>query len=201
MSLNQQRTIRTALFVRIPLEQYWNGSSFVQETLTFSDNSFDVVIGGETYTGIGNFLQITGSSKELRANSNSLSLTISGIPNSSIEKILKSRIKSAPIEIVRIYFNADGSVIAPTDDFPNPTGRYRGFINNYVANEEWNSIERTSNITVQFECKSWVDLLSKKTAGRKTNDVSMKQYFPNDRSFERVWALAYSNYDFGKLPR
>lgn len=200
MSLLTERTVRTALFVIIPLEQYWNGTELVRETLTFTDNSFDVSLGGQNFTGLGNLLQITGSSKELRANSNALSLTISGIPNTSIQSILKSRIKSAPIEILRAWFYPDGTPIPQSETFQNPTGRYKGFINNYVVTEEWNARDRISNLTVQFECKSWVDLLSKKTAGRKTNDVSMKQFFPNDRSFERVWALAYSNYDFGKLP-
>lgn len=198
MALQDYKALRTALFVKLDIDEYYSGGLYVPQTLTFSDNGWDVTIDGVNYTALGNLLAVSQSASELRVSSDTLTLTISGIPNTSIEEIVRSRIKGSNIEISRGWFDIDGTFINEVDT-TNPIGRWKGYVNNYSLNEEWDAVRRESSNTIQFECQSWIDLLKIKTAGRKTNQKSMRKHFPADPSFDRVWSLANSNFDFGKI--
>jgi hypothetical protein len=46
-------------------------------------------------------------------------------------------------------------------------------------------------------CASVVDVLGKKTGGRKTNPESEKKFFPTDLAMDRVPTLENATFDFG----
>jgi hypothetical protein len=198
MGLSAYSHIRTALFVKIEIEEYKQGDgSLAPELLLFSDHFADYeLFEGETYTALGQLMAVTSSTSELSPTSNSLSIQLSGVPVSSIHEIEQSKIKSSPVKIYRAFFTQSGELI---DDgsTANPIGRFSGFVNNYSLNEEWDQALRISTVTVNLDCGSTVDLLAKKSAGRKTNPTSMKRHFPNDVSFDRVPALIDANINFG----
>ena len=54
-----------------------------------------------------------------------------------------------------------------------------------------------STLTVNFDCSSTVELLSRKKGGRRTNPESMRKFFPGDKSFDRVPAIVNANINFG----
>lgn len=197
MALRDYEHINTALFVKIEVEKYWNGSTFVQETLSFTDHIVSFTYEGTTYLPLGNLVNISSSRSELRSSSDTISIVISGVPNTRLEEVIKSEFRTSSVEIFRGFFKEDGTL--ETNITPNPVGRFKGFINSVSLNETWDSETRESSNTVSFDCQSYIDILAQKTAGRQTNPRSMKAFFPNDVSFDRVPKIANARYNFGAV--
>jgi hypothetical protein len=95
----------------------------------------------------------------------------------------------------------NGSTIFLDDNTPidatKTVGKFRGFINNIIFQEDWDVERRMSTLTVNFDCSSTVELLSRKKGGRRTNPESMRKFFPGDKSFDRVPAIVNANINFG----
>ena len=196
INLSSYKSIQSNLFVRIQVDEYsTNGSSFSAQVLRFSDMNTTFEINAESYIGAGNFMGITPTSSEIRASGGEVTISLSGIPNTSIAEIVNSKIKGAPVRIYRAFFNAaTGGFLNIAG---NPAGRYRGFINNYSLNEEYDPQTRTSSNTLVLVCSSEVEVLSNKIAGRKTNPESQKQFYPSDLSMDRVPTLENATFNFG----
>jgi len=197
MNLTQYKAIQSNLFVRIQVDYYKETaeSEPIQEVLRFSDNIQPYTLDGEEYLGLGKLVGITSTNSELRASSGDLTITISGIPNSSIYEIVNSKIKGCPVRITRVLFNPATGL--PLNIAGNPLARYRGFVNNYSLQEDWDQNTRTSSNTIVLVCASSIDVLSNKVGGRKTNPYSMKRFYPNDLSFDRVPTLENTTFNFG----
>lgn len=194
INLSSYTTVRSALFVRIQIDEYRisPSASYTSEVLNFSDHNVDYDINGETYENIGNLLSISSSTSELRATPDNVNINIAGIPiNPNIYEIVHSKIKSAPVEIYRGYFTGAGTLIGSIQ------GRFTGFVNNYSLNEDIDFVAKDGTISVQLECASNTGILSNKVAGRKTNPVSMKKFFSTDTSFDNVPALENTTFMFG----
>jgi hypothetical protein len=188
--------IQSNLFVRLNIKDYRTSSSgsYTNTVLRFSDSNTSFVIDGETYTALGNLLSITNSSSELRVSSGELTITISGIPNSSIAEIVNSKIKGSPVTVFRALFDP---TTGDTTDITGPFGRYVGFVNNYSLQEEYDVDSRTATNTLVLICNSSVDVLSNKFAGRRTNPASNRLFFPNDAAMDRVPNLKDTEFNFG----
>ena len=178
-------TIQTALFCRVDVPDY--------DTLHFSSFNRAVTINGESYTPLGNLMAVSESSSELRINQTQLSITISGIPDTSIAEILNNKIKGSAVEVWRVYFDATTGELLNVVD--NPAGRFQGIVNNYSLEEDWS--ESGSSNTILLTCSSSVDLLANKVSGRRTNPNDQRALYPSDASMDRVLALANSNFNFG----
>ena len=187
LDLSSYSSIQTALFCKVVVPDY--------ATLTFSNYSRNLTIDGTNYTGIGQLLDISDSTSELRASRNELTVTISGIPAQNISDLLTYRFKGSSITVTRAIFDpATGQLLSITG---NPAGRFQGIINNFGLNETWDG-QNASN-TISFVCTSTVGLLMNKIAGRKTNSRDQKTFYPTDLSMDRVTQLANSNYNFGAV--
>jgi hypothetical protein len=196
INLTSYKAIQSNLFVRIQVDEYsTNGSSFTAEVLRFSDLNTTFSINGEDYVGAGNFMGITATSSEIRASGGDVTISLAGIPNTSIAEIVNSKIKGAPVRIYRAFFNAATGTFLNIAG--NPAGRYRGFVNNYSLNEEYDPQTRTSSNTLVLICSSAVEVLSNKIAGRRTNPESQKKFYPNDLSMDRVPTLENATFNFG----
>lgn len=194
-----QQAVQSNLFIRIEIDEYRTSPSaaYTQEVLLFSDLNANFVINGETYLGLANFLNVSSSRSEIRASSGNLTIGISGIPNSAIAEIVNSKIKGAPVRVFRALTDPTTGNLLNLGTVSNPLGRYRGFVNNYSLTEDWDPESRTSSNTITLVCASSVDVLERKTAGRLTNPASMKRFYPNDASFDRVPTLENATFDFG----
>lgn len=194
VDLSTYRSVRTALFVRIQIDEYRTtaNGSFTSQVLRFSDHNQNFTIDGENYIPLGNLLSITASNRELRPSPNTVSVTLSGIPNSSIAEILYSNIKGSPVKIYRAFFNVSNNA-----QIGNTIGRFIGSVNNTSLEEEYEVLDRTASNTLLIECSSNIDMLSRKTAGRRTNPESMKRYYPTDISFDRIPNLNNTTFNFG----
>lgn len=185
--LTSYTNIGTGLFVEIALS-----ASYIR----FSDYNANVTIDGNLYQGLGKFIGITQSTSELKSTAEGISITITGIPNSSITDILNANIKGSPIKVLRVFFDATtGTVLSIAG---NPAGRFFGLVNNYSLDEEYDVNTRTGVNTITLSCSSVTEYLENKIAGRKTNPTSFKSYYSSDVSMDRVPSLVNSNFDFGK---
>jgi hypothetical protein len=197
INLSGYTDIETGLFVKIQIQNYrtTEAGGATSEVLLFSDYYRTVIIDGETYLPLGQLVSIGTSRSEIRASSDSMNITISGIPNENVQEILYSDIKGSLISVYRVIFDSNtGDILAITG---NPAGRFFGYVNNYSTSNEIDVLALEGTTTVSFECGSFISLLNTFVNGRRTNPVDQKQLYPNDTSFDRVPTLVGSNYNFG----
>lgn len=197
IDLSSYDAIGTGLFVKIEVGYYKSnaGATPVAQDLLFSDYYKDITIGDDTYLGIGNLVGISETTSDIAANGNDLTITISGIPNSSIAEIVHSRIKGSPVSVYRYVFNAaTGQPLAISG---NPAGRFFGIVNNYALEEEYNVEERTATNTISLVCSNKIDVLENKVAGRKTNGSSHRAFYSSDPSMDRVATIVGTTFNFG----
>jgi hypothetical protein len=187
IDLSSYDSIQTGLFVRIEVTS--------SNILRFSDYRGTVTIDGESYVGLGKLLGVTSTVSELKGSTSTVTLTISGIPNTSINEILTSSLKGSTVKIYRVVFNPVNNVQLAIPG--NPAGRFFGIVNNYTLEEDFDIENRTSTNTINIECNSVMEFLENKISGRKTNPESMKLFYPNDVSFDRVPNLVGANFNFG----
>jgi hypothetical protein len=197
INLTSYGAIESHLFVRIQVDEYRTSTiyPYSEQVLRFSDRLTPFTINEEEYIGLGKLMGITSSSSEIRVSAADLTITISGIPTNSIGEIVNSKIKGCPVKIYRALFDAETG--AYLDIEGNPLGRFRGFVNNYSLNEEWDNTTKTASNTLVLTCSSAVNVLQNKVAGRKTNPESQKRFYPNDVSMDRVPNLENSTFNFG----
>lgn len=197
-NISNYNAIQSNLYVRISIAEYKNtpGGSYVPMVLRFSDDIVPLTIAGEEYKGIGNLMGVTDSSSELKASEQELTISITGIPDSSIDEIINSKIKGSPVTIYRVLFDTNTEAVLNIDN--NPMLKFQGYVTNIGLTEEYKIDERMSINTLTLVCSNKLKMLSNKSIGRKTNSHSMKRYFPNDVSFDRVASLGNAYFDFGK---
>ncbi len=197
LDFSSYSSVESGLFVKIVCTYYkaTPSASPSTQTLRFSDLNRTVTVDGASYTGLGNLLGITGTSTELKVTNNDLTVTIAGIPNTSISEIINSRIKGSKITIFRAFYSATTGTILSVAG--NPMTRYSGIINNYGINEEYDVDTRSASNTISLMCSSFIDILGNTTKGRRTNPEDEKRFFPSDLSMDRVPALNRSNFNFG----
>jgi hypothetical protein len=198
INLTSYKSIESNLFVKIEVEYYKSTPSSTPTSvdLLFTDRIQSTVINGDTYVGLGKLISISTSNSELRASGSDVTITLSGIPNSSIAEVLNSRIKGSAVTITRGLFNSEtGQFLSSV--VGNPVTRFKGFVNNLALDEEYNVDSRQSSNTLVLSCASIVTVLENKISGRKTNTASMNKFFPSDTSMDRVATLESSYFDFG----
>ena len=194
INLNSYTGVHTSLFVRIEVTEYRSEdeAGFIPYVLRFTDHYLPLTINSELYNPVGNLMKVTSSRSELRASANSVTITLSGIPQDATNQIIYSKIKSAPVRIFRGFFDVNTYQI-----IGQPIGRYRGFVNNYAINEEYDVVSKRATNTLTLDCSASVDILGRKLSGRKSNPKSMKRYYPTDVSMDKVPNLENATFDFG----
>jgi hypothetical protein len=196
LGLSGTTTIGTALFVKLEVD-YYKANAAAESTsqvLTFSDYYRDITFDSVSYSGLGKLLSVSSTTSELKSSNSSVTITISGIPNSSIEEIVNSRIKGSDITIYRAILD-DYNLMSGIS--PNPVGRFYGVVNNYSLDEEYDIDARTAKNTISLICSSKQELLGNKIAGRTTNPSSQKTFYSTDVSMDRVPNLVGANFNFG----
>lgn len=186
IDLSSYTSVASNLFIKI---------SAPSSGLLFSDRIESTVIEGDTYVGLGKLMTITNTTNELTASNAETIVTITGIPNSSITEILNLKLKGSEVKMFRAFFNPTTGALLPISG--NPMGRFYGFVNNLNLVEDFDSVNRTSSNTLNIICSSVVEVLSNKISGRRTNPSSQNQFFPNDKSMDRVPAIENAYIDFG----
>ena len=178
--------IQTNTFIKIVVDE---------DVWLFSDKNESFTFDEDEYIATGNLMNLSSTSSELRVSSSEVNITVSGVPNTEISNVLDSALKGSSVKIYRGFFDISTGDLLELD--VNPLLRYRGYINNYSISEDYDVSGRTGNSTIQFICASAVDQLQYKMAGRQTNPSSMKKFYPDDISMDRVPNLENATFNFG----
>ena len=187
VDLSPYRSVQTNMFVKLVVPAY--------ATLTFSDYYKELTLGGTAYQALGQLLSITGTTSNLRAAPEELTITISGIPSGRVNEILSNKIKGSSVEVYRAFFNpTTGELLNVTG---NPAGKFKGVISNYSITDDLNEGSDTGSVAIILSATNVIELLNNKITGRRTNPIDHKDFYPNDQSMDRVPALAKSNFNFG----
>lgn len=187
LDLSSYRSIQTNIFITLEIPGY--------ETLTFSDYYKTYTLSGTSYQGLGQLLSITDTTSNLRAASNELTFSISGIPEGNVADVLTKKIKGSPLTVKRAFF--DSSTGELLNIAGNPAGKFKGVISNYTITDDLDEGSRDGTFTITFVATSVIDLLNNKVTGRRTNPIDQKEFYPTDESFDRIPSLIKSNINFG----
>ena len=152
-------------------------------------------VDSNSYTALGSLVGLTDIKDELRVSNGDVGVVFSGIPTDQdyVSLVLNSKVKGAPIEIMRGFIAADGSLEGGT-----VYTRFKGIIHNYSISESRTQFSQDAYHSVTLQCSNINSVLENKVSGRKTNEQGMKEYYPNDSSWDRVATLMSTAFDFGK---
>lgn len=192
LDLSSYGQIGSSLFVRIEIFD----DTGTDEVLTFSDAHKDVTIDSTTYIGLGQLLDITQTTSELRTTPQELTITVSGIPSSVMTSVLTKKIKGSSVLIQRVIYDVNtGEALSITG---NPAGRFRGVVDNFAIADDMDEGSKTGTVTISFICANIIGILERKTNGRETNPTAQKALYAGDLSMDRVPNLTNANFNFGK---
>lgn len=159
----------------------------------FSDYHKAYTIDGNSYDALGSLLGITNTPTNIRASAEQLGVSISAIPNTNRSIAYDNNIKGASLTVWRAFFDpTTGALISTTEQ--NPTIKFKGMVTNFSIKETWGD---TSTFTLILEVQNILSQLQKQTAGRRTNPLDQKKFYPSDLSMNRVPQLKNANFQFG----
>lgn len=219
INLNGIGAVKHALFVRLSLpnpsatppgseNEYLRISTFeIPYEIVESDNE------AYTYSAAGLLLGVTSFQNEIKPSSNDVNIALSGIDDTMVSQALQYPVKGADVEIRRGFFDPNTNQILNIAGQDQVALRYKGVVNNYSYNENWNDLTQTVTWTVTLSCASIITVLANKVTGRLTN-ASSWQYWSTaptnrggfdaaqaDTSMDRVSAIATTHWDFGGEPK
>jgi hypothetical protein len=186
IDLSSYRSVRSAYFVRVDVPDY--------DILRFSNFDRPFTVDSELYSNLGSLLSISSSQSEIRSTTHEVTVQISGVPSGSVAEVLDNPLKGSEIVIRRGFFTPAGVLLGIAG---NPAVKFKGIINNVSFSEEWDQTSKKTNFSIGLICSGSTSLLQNKVAGRRTNPLDEKLYFPDDSGFSRVPTLKNSNFQFG----
>lgn len=189
MAYDTQVALRSNTFIEIGVNP--------SLTLTFSDYFKAYTFGSVTFTGLGSLLSLTNQASEIRASGKEIIITLSGIPDSSMQSVLSVDYRGSSVRIYRGVFDVTTGELVVTAGVTNPAQEFRGMITNYGLSEDHDHPSLSSSNTIVFTVASEVGLLNNKTTGRRTNPTDQRRFYPTDPSMDRVPNLMRSQFNFG----
>lgn len=189
MAALSSASIRHAEFVKLTVDT---------SEYTFCNAAAPITVDGMTFTALGALLNLGDVQRDIKATSDDLTISLTGIDTNYVSLILSNEIKGSIVEVWRGFLNANNEIItAPTQQFFK---RYQGIVNNVSISEDFNEQARTRVATCSIACASFRLILENRMSGIKTNPVSWKQFYPNDTSMDRTPIIQNQYFDFGAPP-
>jgi|TARA_R100001510_G_C7611958_1_gene175194 hypothetical protein len=183
---------------------------FSSTTLRFFTGEGDIVIGGNTYTGVGSVLSFSNVEESADIGAKSVSITLSGIPSSNLSLALSTPYQGREVTIHfgikdanRTFLgNEDGTFIltqlgalidiTASDVNPNATSvLFVGYIDQMDIQEG----AETSSITVRLESK--LLQMERQRVLRYTSAIQ-KSLYSGDKGFDFVDQLQGQTFIWGR---
>ena len=183
-----------------------NHAEFVRLTVgtagtvyTFCNAAAPITVSGITFTNLGALLNVGDVQRDIKATSDDMTISLTGIDSANVALILSSDIKGSLVEVWRGFFDSNNQIITtPTTQFFK---RYQGIINSVSITENFNSEARTRIATCSISCSSMRRILENRLSGVKTNQSNWQFIYPNDTSMNRVSEISNTFFDFGAPPK
>lgn len=139
----------------------------------------NIVWGGHTYTALGHFLSFSDieESSELRVAN--LTAQLSGVDQSLVSAVLTQLYIDRPLRIYKGFLDDNMAVVA------SPILIFEGRMDAPVIEENPDDGSCTVSIAAT---NAWVDF--ERRSGRHTNHEEQQLFFPGDKGFEFVSAVA-----------
>jgi len=183
-------SIRHAEFVRLTLPS---------QTYTFCNAAAPVTVNGITFTNLGSLLTVADIQRDIKATSNDMNISLTGIDSTNIAIVLGSEIKGSLVEIWRGFLDSNNQIIlTPTQQFFK---RYQGIVNSISISEQFDDENRIRTATCVISSASIRTILENRFAGIVTNKSNWQKTYSNDVSMNRVQSIVATYFDFGKKPQ
>jgi len=179
--------IKSAEFVKLTVFNDYNDPADTS-VYTFSSAYKEETIDGTVYLPLGGLLAVGAQNRDLRVTAGDTIISLSGIGSDNIFLVLGTKIRGSEVEVLRGFYNDAGII-------QTAYNRFRGIITSYGITEDRN--EQDDNFTCAVAASSYVNVLSNRIAGRKTNEESWKVFNPTDTSMDQVYSISGVNFDFG----
>ena len=191
LDLSAYSDIYSALFLKLDIPDYavLRMSTHYKPFNITEDDSISY-----TYTNLGDLVAVSDSSSSIRAKPEQITVTIAGIPTTSIQTVTDQAIKGSKIEVRKIYMNGTTYQI-----IGSPIIKFKGIVDNYNIGEEYPTdiTTQTATCSIGLICSTLFDMYQNKKAGRRTNPLDQKIYSPSDLSMDSVPTITGSNFQFG----
>lgn len=191
LDLSAYSDIYTAYFLKLVIPNY--------DTLRMSTHykPFNITEDDSvayTYTNLGDLVNVSDSSSAIRAKPEQITVTIAGVPVTSVLTVTEQAIKGSRIEVRKIYMNGTTYQI-----IGSPIIKFKGIVDNYNITEDYpeDITGQTASCSIGLICSTLFDMYQNKVAGRRTNPLDQKTFYPGDLSMDRVPTITGSNFQFG----
>lgn len=193
MNALNSANIRHAEFVRLQI------GNPVTSTYSFCNAAAPITVSGITFANLGMLLSLGDIPQDIKATSDDITISLTGIDPANIALILSSNIKGSTVEIWRGFLDSNNQIItSPTTQFFK---RYTGIINSVGISESFETDARIRVATCTIACTSMRKVLESRIAGLRTNQKSWQFFYPGDTSMNRVASISNQYFDFGAPPK
>ena len=143
-------------------------------------------VGGDEYTALGDFLNISEFVEDYKATEGTVSIEISGIPAKTrfIDIIQNEKFKGASVRVYKAFLTSNS-----LRDVQEYRLRFQGIISNYNIEENTDLLKGESTNTLLLTGTSLYTSFSRYLGGQKTNQADRQRYVPTDSTFNNVVAL------------
>jgi hypothetical protein len=134
---------------------------------TYCNAASAVTVDGMTFDNLGSLLQLGDIQRDIKATSDDLTISLTGIDAQNVGIILSADIKGSIIEVWRGFLDANNQIIqTPTQQFFK---RYQGIVSSVSISENFNYELRQRIATCSISCSSMRQILMNRVAGDKSN--------------------------------
>ena len=148
-----------------------------------SDAYTPLTVGGDEYTALGDFLNVSEFVEDYKATETTVSIEISGIPAKTnfIDIIQNEKFKGASVRVYKAFFTSNS-----LRDIQQYFLRFQGVISNYNIEENTDLLRGESTNTLLLTGTSIYTSFSRYLGGQKTNQADRQRYVPTDSTFDNV---------------
>jgi hypothetical protein len=143
-----------------------------------------VTVGGKTYQGAGNFLQVSSFEQSLAMEANGITVTLSGIPSDLVSLLIAEPVQGRPIKLSLGLFTEAGVLIDGLMPFFTGTADVPGL--------EDGAETCTATLTGEG---NFVDLM--RSYGRRYEDADQQAVYPGDLGFQYVTTIQDKDVKWG----
>jgi hypothetical protein len=170
-----------------------------EDVYTFCNAGAPVTVDGITFSNLGALLNVGDVQRDIKATSDDMTISLTGIDPVNIGIILGNEIKGSLVEVWRGFLDSNNQILtSPTTQFFK---RYQGIISGVSISEDFNTQLRTRVATCNIACSSMRRILENRLSGMKTNKSNWQFTYPADTSMNRVSEISNQYFDFGKPPQ
>lgn len=148
-------------------------------TIYLTSAPCSVAWGGQTYLGLGGLLGVGDVTETVELVQQSVSVSLTGVDQTYIALLLTEDYLDRPLRIYRGFIDDAGAVVV------DPCLMFEGGMDNPVIEEDPSS----GTCVVGLEAVS-AQVGKGRLPGRHTNHEEQQFYFPGDKAFEFVSAIA-----------